>query len=64
MSVEPKRQGWVHIIGAKKWHYITEASEGKSLCGNWLYLGRAEPDDSNHESKDNCRACQRKRSGE
>lgn len=52
-----ERKGWVYINGATKWHYVNRG--GQSLCAKWLYLGKAEPEQGNDDSPDNCRACRK-----
>lgn len=54
-------QGWYHLLNARKWHYFKNNST--SLCGRYwvLALNRNDLQDDNHDSPDNCVACQRKR---
>jgi len=51
-------EGWVYIDGARKWHYVR--ADGRSVCGRWLYLGSAEPQQGKNDSPDNCPGCMKK----
>lgn len=42
-----------------KFHYATET--GRSLCGQWAYLGIGELEEGLDESPDNCAGCRRKK---
>jgi len=53
-----KCEGWVHIDGARKWHYVKE--DGRALCGRWHYMGRVDPEPGNNDSPDNCPTCRKK----
>lgn len=48
------KEGWRCLVGATKWHYIRN---GRSMCGNWMYLGPQDLQAGNDGSPDNCRAC-------
>ncbi len=50
--------GWAWPLNSRKAHWF--GSDGRALCGKWLYLG-ADREDNKHESPDNCIACKRKR---
>jgi hypothetical protein len=55
-------EGWVYIQGATKWHYVGRPPRSHiSLCGKWLYLGSDKPDPTNHDSRDNCATCRKRR---
>jgi hypothetical protein len=53
--------GWMWLIGTRKAHWI-KSSDGRSLCGKWLYLGsqpgsKHDPDDC--KTKYACVGCKR-----
>lgn len=52
--------GWAPPAdGAIKWHYVS--SDGKSLCGRFLWLGNNEHlEQGNEGSSSNCAACKKK----
>lgn len=49
-----KNEGWWWPVNSRKAHYMVA---GRSLCGQWLVLGRPELEQNNDNSPDNCRAC-------
>lgn len=49
-------KGWAWVTGARKAHFFVN---GRSLCGNWSFFGRATPDDGRDGPWD-CKKCQRK----
>lgn len=51
-------QGWAWPILARRAHYFGVDSV-ISLCGKWMLGGQRN--DFNHNSPDNCRACNRRR---
>lgn len=53
--------GWGSPERARKAHYF-RAGECVSLCGNWLFTGVRF--DTDHENKDNCKVCMKKREAE
>lgn len=58
-AATPRKRGWAAVPGAKKWHYFDD--DFRSLCGRWGLLGTPEYSDTNHDSPDNCAACQKAR---
>ena len=51
-------EGWARPLNSRKYHYF---KEGRSLCGNWLFLSKdLSPDDPANDSKDDCKACMKK----
>jgi len=55
-------KGWTWIVNSPKWHYITEDTNPRTLCGRWIVFGVRDEDlqDDNHNSVDNCKACRKK----
>lgn len=54
------KAGWNWLHNSPKWHYFDE--NGRSLCGRYMTLGSNEDADPRDvESKDNCKACFKKR---
>lgn len=51
-------EGWTYLTNSKVWHHFRE--DGRSLCGKWLYFGKAEFEQGNDNSPDNCKACIKK----
>lgn len=62
MNAEPGRFYWKWLANASKAHVFSE-TDGRSLCGRWLHLGRAG-DDSQHMGSEpgnnDCKVCFRK----
>lgn len=54
-------KGWYWVANSPKWHYFKDAKT--SLCGRWwvLALDPANLQDSDHDSPDNCKSCNKKR---
>lgn len=51
------RQGWGFPLNIRKAHYFNNSIV--SLCGKMMFTGTLE--DFNHDSKDNCKDCMRRR---
>lgn len=48
-----RSEGWVLMDNARKWHFF--ATDGRSLCGRWAFLGDVQPSIS--VNADACSAC-------
>src|SRR3569623_479624 len=54
------KEGWAFIANARKFHYV--GTDGRSLCGKWLFLGTLIADDQKaSKSKDDCVTCRKRR---
>ena len=54
-------QGWGWPLNSRKAHYF-KAESKTSICRKWMFFG--ERHDTNHESRDNCRECMKRREKE
>lgn len=53
---------WQRPSNSKRFHVFT-LSDGRSLCGKWMFLAKVTPDDTGELARlggDECAACRRK----
>ena len=59
MSIQTAREGWAQVLNGVRWHYFRDGL--KSLCKRFAAPAEHVYVNGNHNSPDNCRACQKLR---